>query len=139
MVGIASAVELTAVLVPRDQWSGWGCGVFLAALFAGLLHWRMQRETVRLETVVRALPEFVPDRVTTPLDEFEDLVYALQRTSQRLQQEFATARESRLQLEALLDSMQDAVVAVDAAGRIQWTNQRLQRLIPGFSSSVRSK
>jgi two-component system, OmpR family, phosphate regulon sensor histidine kinase PhoR len=136
MVGIASAVELMAMLVPHDRWSGWGCGVFLAALFAGLLHWRLQRETVRLETVVRALPEFVPDPVTAPLDEFEDLVHALQRTSQRLQQEFATAREARLQLEALLDSMQDAVVAVDAAGRIQWTNQRLQRLIPGFSSGV---
>ncbi len=26
--------------------------------------------------------------------------------------------------------MQDAVVAVDAAGRIQWTNERMQRLIP---------
>ena len=43
------------------------------------------------------------------------------------------AQEERLQLEALLDSMQDAVVAVDAAGRIQWTNQRMQRLIPGAS------
>jgi two-component system phosphate regulon sensor histidine kinase PhoR len=27
--------------------------------------------------------------------------------------------------------MQDAVVAVDAAGRIQWTNQKMQRLLPG--------
>jgi two-component system phosphate regulon sensor histidine kinase PhoR len=35
--------------------------------------------------------------------------------------------------------MQDAVIAVDAAGRIQWTNQRMQRLIPGssISSAVR--
>jgi two-component system phosphate regulon sensor histidine kinase PhoR len=35
--------------------------------------------------------------------------------------------------------MQDAVVAVDQAGRIQWTNQRMQRLIPGIfvSSAVR--
>ena len=47
------------------------------------------------------------------------------------------AQAKRLQLEALLDSMQDAVVAVDAAGRIQWTNQRMQRLIPG--SSVHSQ
>ncbi len=30
---------------------------------------------------------------------------------------------------ALLDSMQDAVVAVDAAGRIQWTNERMQRML----------
>jgi two-component system phosphate regulon sensor histidine kinase PhoR len=35
----------------------------------------------------------------------------------------------------MIDSMQDAVVAVDAAGRIQWTNQRMQRLMPGTSVS----
>ena len=34
----------------------------------------------------------------------------------------------------MIDSMQDAVVAVDAAGRIQWTNQRMQRLIPDTAS-----
>jgi two-component system phosphate regulon sensor histidine kinase PhoR len=35
----------------------------------------------------------------------------------------------------MIDSMQDAVVAVDSAGRIQWTNQRMQRLMPGTSVS----
>jgi two-component system phosphate regulon sensor histidine kinase PhoR len=35
----------------------------------------------------------------------------------------------------MIDSMQDAVVAVDQAGRIQWTNQRMQKLIPGSSVS----
>jgi len=43
--------------------------------------------------------------------------------------------ESRRELEAMIDSMQDAVVAVDPAGRIQWTNQRMQRLMPGTSVS----
>jgi two-component system phosphate regulon sensor histidine kinase PhoR len=39
----------------------------------------------------------------------------------------------------MIDSMQDAVVAVDAAGRIQWSNQRLQRLLPdtSYSSALR--
>ncbi len=58
----------------------------------------------------------------------------LQGTSQRLQKRLSGAQEDRLQLEALLNSMQDAVVAVDAAGRIEWTNQRMQRLIPGSSA-----
>ncbi len=100
----------------------------------------MQRQAGRLESAIRALPDPTPTDTATFLDEFEDLFYVLRGTSQRLQQEFATARESRLQLEALLDSMQDAVVAVDAAGRIQWTNQRMQRLLPGFGlgSSVSS-
>jgi two-component system phosphate regulon sensor histidine kinase PhoR len=134
MVVIASAVELMAVLVPHDRWSGWGCGVVLAAVSAGLLHWRIQRVSRRLETAIRALPETGSSNPASFLDEFEDLAYVVQGTAQRLQQEFATAKESRLQLEALLDSMQDAVIAVDAAGRIQWTNQRMQRLLPGFSA-----
>jgi two-component system phosphate regulon sensor histidine kinase PhoR len=132
MVLIASAVELMTIVDPGDRWSAWGCGVFLAALFSGLLHWRLQRQSGRLEVAIRALPDSTVSEATAFLDEFEDLFYVLRGTSHRLQQEFVTARESRLQLEALLDSMQDAVVAVDAAGRIQWTNQRMQRLLPGF-------
>ncbi len=42
--------------------------------------------------------------------------------------------ESRRELEAMIDSMQNAVVAVDSAGRILWSNQRMQRLIPDTSS-----
>src|ERR1700722_6593287 len=113
MVLIASAVEGMTIVDPRDRWSAWGCGVFLAALFAGLLHWRLQRQAGRLETAIRSLPETAVVASTAFLDEFEDLFYVLRGTSERLQQEFGSARESRLQLEALLDSMQDAVIAVD--------------------------
>ena len=48
-------------------------------------------------------------------------------------------QESRHQMEVLLEGMGDAVLGVDAAGRVQWSNARMQRLIhrdaPG--SSVR--
>ena len=73
------------------------------------------------------------------MPELGDTLQAVYGTSQRLQQRLGGAQADRLQLEALLDSMQDAVVAVDSAGRIQWTNQRMQRLIPGVSvqSTVR--
>ncbi|HZL26781.1 MAG TPA: ATP-binding protein [Acidobacteriaceae bacterium] len=50
-------------------------------------------------------------------------------------QRLARSGESRRELEALLDSMQDAVVAVDAAGRIQWTNAPMRRLIPSAPAS----
>ena len=62
---------------------------------------------------------------------------ALRRLRRKVDRALADAAESRRELEALLDSMQDAVVAVDAAGRIQWTNQRMQRLIPEASVSER--
>jgi two-component system phosphate regulon sensor histidine kinase PhoR len=57
----------------------------------------------------------------------------------RANKAFRVSVEERQELEAMLDSMQDAVVAVDAEGRIQWTNQRMQRLVPGasFSNAVR--
>jgi two-component system phosphate regulon sensor histidine kinase PhoR len=71
---------------------------------------------------------------TPALTEFEDTLETLQATSARVQRTLRLATGERRQLEVVLDSMQDAVVAVDSAGRIQWTNQRMQRLIPGGSA-----
>ena len=71
------------------------------------------------------------------MSELADSVQALHGTSQRLKKRLSRAQEDRLQLEALLDSMQDAVVAVDAAGRIQWANQAMQRLMPGATAASR--
>ncbi len=62
--------------------------------------------------------------------DFDGLAHALASASEQVQSSLSKAAESRRELEALLDSMQDAVVAVDAAGRIQWTNERMQRLTP---------
>jgi two-component system phosphate regulon sensor histidine kinase PhoR len=108
--------------------------VVLAALLTGLLRWRLRSETRRLERAVQALPEFDTGSTQLPeIGEFADVVQAVQGISQRLQQRLSAASEDRQQLEAVLDSMQDAVVAVDSAGRIQWTNQRMQRLVPESS------
>jgi two-component system phosphate regulon sensor histidine kinase PhoR len=85
--------------------------------------------------MVQQLPRFEGASVTRVPMEFSETVETLQHVSERLQRTLAAAGEERRQLEALLDSMQDAVVAVDAAGRIQWANQRMQRLIPGSSVS----
>lgn len=41
---------------------------------------------------------------------------------------------SRGELESLFDSMQDAVVAVDAAGRIQWANDSMRMLFPSTAA-----
>ncbi len=55
------------------------------------------------------------------------------RASDHVDRVLANAAESRRELEAMIDSMQDAVVAVDKAGRIQWTNQHMQQFISGVS------
>ena len=136
MLAVAAGVGLAAKFFPHDPAAMALTGVVLALVFALLVRGQLWAESRRLERAVQALPER-GDPITQPkMNEFAELVDVLHGTSQRLQQRLIGAQEDRQQLEALLDSMQDAVVAVDSAGRIQWTNERMQRLIPG--SSVQS-
>ena len=139
MLTIASSVELTAVVVPGNWWAGWGCGISLATVFALVYGWRARREMERVSHAVQALPEFHAQEAKASFAEWSGTFQAIESTSQRLQQSLSGVQEERRELEALLDSMQDAVVAVDAGGRIQWANQAMQRLMPGTmaASAVR--
>lgn len=65
--------------------------------------------------------------------DFDVLAQSLTLASGQVRDALAASSESRHNLEALLDSMQDAVVAVDSAGRILWSNQRMQRLMNNLS------
>ena len=60
---------------------------------------------------------------------------ALEAAASEAAQKLAQSAVSLHELETLLDSMQDAVVAVDAAGRIQWSNETMRRLLLGATSS----
>jgi two-component system phosphate regulon sensor histidine kinase PhoR len=70
--------------------------------------------------------------------EMEGLVDALHVSAAEVTRQLAASSESRRKLEALLDSMQDAVTSVDAAGRIVWANEPMQRLIAESSGTVRA-
>jgi len=138
LLAAVSAGIGTAVAVPEWRPAGWLAGAGVALVACGMLRWRLRAELRRLEQAVQVLPEFDPASALLPnTSELADAVQAVHGTSQRLQQRLSGAQEDRQQLEAVLDSMQDAVVAVDSAGRIQWTNQRMQRLIPGGSDRSR--
>lgn len=134
MMLITSAVELTAAYLPGIKLAAWMVGAGLSAVFASILRIRLREEVQRTRISIRALSEFDEPSATPRLGEFEDTLETLQGTANRLQRTLRLAMSERRQLEAVLDSMQDAVVAVDSAGRIQWTNERMQRLIPGGSS-----
>jgi two-component system phosphate regulon sensor histidine kinase PhoR len=98
----------------------------------------LRRAVAPLQTLAETMPEEGPlpeDYERQRFGDFDDLAKAIGTASTSAQSALTRASESRRELEALLDSMQDAVVAVDGAGRIQWTNQRMQRLIPGSSVS----
>src|SRR6185437_14877583 len=64
-------------------------------------------------------------------DEIADVAHALNTTAARLEASFHALESKQRELAALLDSMQEAVIAVDASGRIGWSNAVMQRITPG--------
>jgi two-component system phosphate regulon sensor histidine kinase PhoR len=63
-------------------------------------------------------------------DEIGRVAGAIDKTALRVEQSFAEVRSSQRQLETLLNSMQDAVIAVSEDGLVQWANQPMDRLVP---------
>ncbi|PYX07842.1 MAG: two-component sensor histidine kinase [Acidobacteria bacterium] len=63
-------------------------------------------------------------------DEIGQLAASLDKTARRLEESFAALKNSQRQLETLLNSMQDAVIAVDEEDRVQWANQAMNKLVP---------
>ena len=116
-----------------------GLCLVLALVFASWFRWRVDRGFRAIHRSIGRLPEFDESRDPQEFAESEEIRDVIQHVSLRQHDRLRDAQEERLQLEALLDSMEDAVVAVDSAGRIQWTNERMQRLIAGnvVGSAVR--
>jgi two-component system phosphate regulon sensor histidine kinase PhoR len=62
-------------------------------------------------------------------DEIGQVASALDKTTHRVEESYARVQTSQRELETLLNSMQDAVIAVDADGRVQWANRGMKRLL----------
>lgn len=63
-------------------------------------------------------------------DEIAHVATALDKTARKLEDGFRALENSRQTLETLLNSMQEAVIAVSADGRVLWANQRMERVLP---------
>lgn len=63
-------------------------------------------------------------------DEIGQVATSLDKTARHLEESFAALQTSQRQLETLLNSMQDAVIAVSADDRVQWANQTMDKLVP---------
>ncbi len=61
-------------------------------------------------------------------DELAAMESALNQTAERLGQSFAEIESRRQEFAAMLDSMQEAVVAVTAEGQVRWSNAVMQRI-----------
>lgn len=65
-----------------------------------------------------------------PLDEIGRVASAIDKTAGQIERSFAAVQSSQRQLETLLNSMQDAVIAISADGLVRWANQPMGRLVP---------
>jgi len=125
---------IVAWLAPRSlgEWVAVGALVIVwATLDAFVLARAIRRDITDLEAASSAIPERPVVEARQRYSDFDGLALAISEISGRVERVLTDASESRRELEAMIDSMQDAVVAVDAAGRIQWANQCMRRLIPG--------
>jgi two-component system phosphate regulon sensor histidine kinase PhoR len=130
-IALAVVVALCVWLAPR----GWiFAAVFLlgwAALSSLLIARLVGQDISALRLSTAAIAERPVSEIGNQYADFDEVAHAISHASEQVQRQLVEASEGRHKLEAMIDSMQDAVVAVDQAGRIQWTNQCMQRLIPG--------
>ena len=66
---------------------------------------------------------------STSADEIGQVAAALDKTALKVEESFARVQTSQRELETLLNSMQDAVIAVDAASRVLWANRRMDTML----------
>ena len=61
-------------------------------------------------------------------DELSPMEAALNQTAERLGKDFAEIESGRHELAVMMDSMQEAVVALTAEGTVRWSNSVMQRI-----------
>jgi two-component system phosphate regulon sensor histidine kinase PhoR len=127
-----SDIEAVQVQVRRRLFWGSAIACFIALLIAaGASIWMSRRLERIVDVAARIERGDLRARVNeSPLDEIGRVAAAIDKTAQQVELSFAAVRSSQRQLETLLNSMQDAVIAVSADGMVRWANQKMDRLVP---------
>ena len=110
-----------------------GLALLMALILAALISQAISR---RLQVIVNFAERIAAGDLTarvkeTSGDEIAHVAAALDRTARQLERSFAQLETGRKQLETLLNSMQDAVLAVSSAGKVEWSNGVMKRLAYG--------
>jgi two-component system phosphate regulon sensor histidine kinase PhoR len=128
---VAHAASSTLRQVGREAfWSG----LFALLIALPLAAWVAMRVSGRLHRVMDFARKIADGDLTARLDEIggrdelSPMEAALNQTAERLGQDFAELESSRQELAAMLDSMQEAVVAVTPEGYVRWSNAVMQRI-----------
>jgi two-component system phosphate regulon sensor histidine kinase PhoR len=125
-----SAGETFRLLGGRALWAG------LLALVVALpvAGWIARRISRRLHGVVAFAQRVAQGELSARLDtsssqdELSAMETALNQTAARLDESFAEIESRRQELAAMLDSMQEAVVAITREGMVRWSNAPMQRI-----------
>ncbi len=99
----------------------------LAVVIAEVISRRLRRIVRFAEQV--AAGDLSARIAETSGDEIAQVAMALDRTARRLEENFAAVRESRSELEALLNSMTDGVIAVSPDMKVRWANHAIAGIL----------
>ena len=127
-----SDIESVQTQVRRKLFWGSAIASLMALLIAaGASIWMARRLQRIVDVAARIERGDLRARVNaTPLDEIGRVAAAIDKTAEQVEVSFAAVRSSQRQLETLLNSMQDAVIAVSPDGLVRWANQPMDRLVP---------
>lgn len=127
-----SDVEAASARIRRQIFLASTIAFLVALLIAGIT---AQITASRLQRILEFARQVARGDLSARIDESEvdevgQVATALDETLRRLEANFAALQTSQRQLETLLNSMEDAVIAVGSDGRVQWANQRMDALVP---------
>jgi two-component system, OmpR family, phosphate regulon sensor histidine kinase PhoR len=131
------AVPLTAIAAAQQKvWRSLGFACALAGCIAILLSaWVSGSMSARLERILGFAGKIAEGDFSARLAEYQNdeigrVAAALDATARKLQTSFQEVEDSRSGLEAVLNSMQEPVIAISRDGRAQWANRRMEMLTP---------
>jgi len=104
--------------------------LLVATLLSALLAHAVARRLAHIVDFAHRLSagDFSARMRDSATDEIAAVANALDATAARFQAVFSELENSRKEMETVLDSMEEAVIAVDAQSRIHWTNRVMVRL-----------
>lgn len=127
VIGVAVIFDL-----PLHIWKGPLLAVLVALIISAIAAQAIARRLHRIVTFADriAAGDLAARIEETSGDEIGQVATSLDKTASHLEESFAALQHSQRQLETLLNSMQDAVIAVSADDRVQWANQTMDKLVP---------
>jgi len=102
--------------------------ILLAAVSAQIFTMRLNRVLQFAGQIAEG--NFNAHMTQLPNDEIGMVANSLEVTAKRLHHTFDELENSRRELETVLNSMQEAVIAIAKDGRVQWANHRMEGLLP---------